>query len=238
MNKQIILSLLLIISTTIIAQQNNQETQNTEIIIKKEKRELGSFTKIKSSKGINVTLIAGNKEYIEVHIKNGEPSDIISELKGKTLYLKMRTKLYNDMAVQVYVTYKQIIELEAGSGSTIDCDGAVICDRISLITGVDASMDIEIYAKSIEANISASRININGECDYQEIKVTTGGVYNASELISKEALIKANTGASANVNVKNKLTAFASTGGVIEYVGNPNKIEKTENVGGKVRPVN
>lgn len=234
MKKLTILTLLLTVSFFLNAQNEND---STEVNIKKEVRELGSFNKIKTSKGINVTLIEGDKESIEVNIKNGEPSDIASDISGKTLTLKMRTKIYKNMAVQVYVTYKKLIELDAGSGSTIDCDGAVICDHINLDVGMDAEMDLEIYAKSIEANVSAGRIDISGETDYQEVKATTGAKYNARELKTKETFIKANTGSIAKIYVTEKLTASAGTGGQINYNGDPEKVDKSESVGGKVESV-
>ena len=236
MNKLTLLVLSCLFAASIAA-QNTAEAKKTDENIKKEKRELGSFNKVKTTKGINVTLVAGEKEMIEVHIQNANPSDVVTELAGKTLTLKMKTKIYKDMAVQVYVTYKELIELNAGIGSSIDCDGAVIGDRINLIAGTDASIELELYMKSVEASLSASRIELSGETGYQEVKANSGATYNATELVSKEALVKTNTGATANINVTEKLTATAGAASQIYYMGKAPQLIKTLSMGGKVESI-
>lgn len=240
MRKLVFASILFSITALTTAQTPEAQKENKEVTenIKKEKRELGSFNKVKAGKGINVTLVESKTEFVEIHIKNGEPSDVVAELSGKTLSLKMRTRLYKGMAVQVYVNYKELVDIYAGTGSSIDCDGAILTDRILLKAGSDASIEVELYAKTLEASLSASRIDISGEVDFQEVKATTGASYNADQLLSKEALIKTNTGAHAIVNVKEKLTGSAATGSQIDYSGNPPKVEKSMSMGGKVEPVN
>ena len=236
MKQTIFIFLISLIYSCVFAQESNQTPNETQTNIKIEKREVGTYNKVKTTKGINVTLVEGDKESIEIHIQNGEPSDVITELNGKTLTLKMRTRIYKDMAVQVYVTYKELIEIEAGVGSSIDCDGAIIADRITLNAGSDASIEIELYAKSVEANLSACRIELSGSTDYQEIKASAA-TYNALEFKSKEAYVKANTGAKVNIHVTDKLDATATTGSKIYYRGNPGNIEKNATLGGKIEPV-
>jgi hypothetical protein len=213
------------------------KTVPTTSNVKIEKRELGTFNKVKTGKGINVTLVAGEKEGIEIQIQNGATSDILTEINGKTLTLKMKTKIYKDMAVRVYVTYKQLLDVYAGTGSSVDCDGAILGETINLTTETDASIEIEVYVKSLYATLSASRIELTGSTDYQEVKGYAGAHYNAGEFESKEAYIKVNTGALATISVSQKLVGSAATGSKISYYGNPDKIEKTESVGGKIEAV-
>jgi len=212
-------------------------SQTTTPVEKKiEKREIGSFNKIKAGKGINVTLVEGKKESIEIHIKNALPEDVISELAGKTLTLKMKTKIYKEVAVQVYVTYIQLVEVAASVGASIDSETYIKADRLVVSAGTDAAINIQVDVNALEASASASLINVSVTARYQEVVANTGATYNATDVQSDEVYVKSNTGANATVRAGKKLTANAGSGGKIYYYGNPAILESSATMGGKIEP--
>jgi len=213
----------------IIFSINAQEPDHTQI------RKVGSFDKVKAAKGINVTLIEGDKEEVDVHIKNAEVGDVITEVKKRKLIIKMKTKIYKDMAVQVYVTYKQLREIDAGSGATIDAENTIYAESLKLRAGTDSNLKLEVDVNNLEVNGSACKIEIEGTTKFQEVSIGTGGKYLAYELDSKEAYAKATLGSVVEVTVEDKISATAGSGGTVTYLGDPNKIEKKESTGGKIR---
>ncbi|MBN2745051.1 MAG: DUF2807 domain-containing protein [Marinilabiliaceae bacterium] len=199
-------------------------------------RTMGPYDKVKAGKGINVTLVESNKEEIVIHILNAEPEDVITQLEGKTLVLKMKTMMKTGVAVTAYVHYKKITELHAGGGASIDADGTVTADKLTLSVGADASIELDVDVKKLEASLTAGRIQLIGEAQAQHVVANTAARYNADGLTSQEAFVKVNTGAQATVNVSERISATAGGGGRIYYMGNPAKVEKTESFGGKVEP--
>ncbi|WP_439185180.1 head GIN domain-containing protein [Carboxylicivirga taeanensis] len=206
-----------------------QEPDYTQI------RKLGSFDKVKASKGINVTLIEGDKEEVDVHIKNAEVSDVITKLKNRELQIKMKTKIYKDMAVQVYVTYKQLREIDAGSGATIDAENTIYAESLSLRGGTESNVTLDVDVNNLDVNGSTSRIELTGKTKYQEVSIGAGGSYIGFDLESEEAYVKATLGSTMEVTATKKLNATAGSGGVIHYKGDPAKVEISENTGGKVK---
>ncbi len=200
-------------------------------------RETVSFDKIKTSKGINVTLVEGKKEAIEVRITSGNFEDVITEVVNKELIIKMKTKIYKNMAVQVYVTYKTLRSVDAGSGSTIDSDNTIFGDKLLLSVGADAVIELDVDVNTIEASATAGRILLSGTCKNQNVTTSTGGKYFAYTLESQNVVAKTSVGGQIEVNVKGSLTASASTGGNIDYKGNPTKIDRKESMGGKINPM-
>lgn len=203
-------------------------------ILSKEVRKIDSFDRIKASKGINVTLIEGEEESIKVEIKNAELSDVITELKSRELVIKMKTKFYKDVAVQVYVTYKSISEINAGSGATVDANNTIYADKLILRAGTESYIALDVDVNTIQASGGASRMELGGVCNVQEINMGTGAKYLAFALKSNEAVAKATLGSVVEVTVNDKLNAITSSGGVVDYKGNPEKVESKENTGGKV----
>jgi len=201
------------------------QAQDDNSNVQKQIRKMGSFDRVKASKGVNVTLIEGEKESVEVHIKNGELGDVITELKSRQLVIKMKTKIYKDMAVQVYVTYKTIREIETGSGGSIDADNTIYADKLKIRAGTDSSIELDIDVNAVEASGNAARIELSGVCKVQEVNMGTGGKYLCYPLESNEAIVKSTLGSNVEITVKEKLKATGSTGGTINYKGEPDKIE-------------
>ncbi|MCG8582437.1 MAG: DUF2807 domain-containing protein [Bacteroidales bacterium] len=209
-----------------------QEPDHTQL------RNVGSFDKIKASKGINVTLIEGDKEQVDVHIKNGEVTDVITEVKNRKLTVKMKTKIYKDVHVQVYVTYRRLREIEAGSGATIDADNTIYAESLKLRAGTEANLLLDVDVNNLEVNGSTCKIEIEGKTKYQEVSIGTGGKYLAFNLESNETYAKATLGSVVEVTANERLGGTAGSGGVVYYKGDPAKIEKKENTGGKVKREN
>ncbi|MCL2074143.1 MAG: DUF2807 domain-containing protein [Marinilabiliaceae bacterium] len=201
---------------------------------KKEVRPLKSFDKIKISKGINVTLIEGEMPEAEVVIVNAELEDVLIEQKGKEVAIKMKTKLYKDVAVQVYITYQKIREIHAGLGGSLDADDILETDQLVLTAGLDASIELEIEVKKLVVSASAARVEVSGTADYIDVKTSTGGKFFGSELECREASVKTNTGGSASVWVTKLLDATAGSGAKVEYKGNPTKVKYKETLGGRI----
>ncbi|NPA36381.1 MAG: DUF2807 domain-containing protein [Chlorobi bacterium] len=227
----LIISVLSLISFTSISAQEETTTKRLTQI-----RKVSAFDKVKATKGINVTLVEGSREQVEVLIENGSPNDVITEVKDMQLTVKMKTKIYKDVAVQVYVTYVTLHELKAGSGATIDAENPVAADRLLLDGGTDSKIILEIDANAIEAEVSAGRMEISGTTKSQLVKANTGGKYLAFDLESENANVKANTTGRIEITVTKNLNATASNGGNIIYKGNPPKVTKRISMGGKIEP--
>lgn len=213
----------------VIFSLNAQEADHTQI------RKVGSFDKVKASKGINVTLIEGDKEEVDVHIKNAEVSDVITTVKNRRLTVKMKTKIYKDMAVQVYVTYKRLREIEAGSGATIDAENTIYAESLKIHGGTESNVLLDVDVNNLDVSGSTSKIEIEGKAKYQDVKIGAGGKYHGFNLECAETYAKATLGSVIEVTATEKLGGTAGSGGVVYYRGEPNKVEKSENTGGKIK---
>lgn len=227
MKKIFIILIVLATSFSLFAQEEKPD-------IVKETRTIKDFDKLKVSKGINVTLIKGLKAGAEINIVNAPPSDVIIENDQNELSLKMKTRMYKDVSVQVYVTYTDIREISTGSGATVDSEDVLTGNTLLLNAGLDSAIELIIDVESIEASVSAARITLEGNANTIEAKATTGGTFHGQNLECGKAFVTANTGGVISVNVSEHLDARAGTGGTVEYTGNPGKIETRETFGGSV----
>ncbi len=193
-------------------------------------RNVGSFNEIYAGKGINVTLIEGDKEKVRVEIENADVTDVITEIDGRKLNIKLKTKIYKDMSVMVYVTYKSLKAISAGTGAFISSDDILYAENLDLKAGTGSTIILDLDVKNLSASLSSSKIEVVGNVDFQEVSCSTGGRYVADKLNSKEAIVKANTGGVAWINASDRLEAKTNTGGKIHYKGNPKKISVKGNI--------
>ncbi len=232
--KQIMIFMMVIATSLNAFAQNEKKINTDEAQVKKETRTIKDFNKLKVSKGINVTLIKGDNLSAEINIVNAPLSDVIIENDQNELSIKMRTRIYQNVSVQVYLTYRDIREVSLGSGSSIDNQGVLEGKALVLNAGLDSVIDLKLDVTSVEADVSASRIALEGYAKTLEAKATTGGKFQGQNLEVKEAYVTANTGGIATVNASDLLDAKAGTGGTIEYLGEPEKMSTKETFGGEV----
>lgn len=197
---------------------------------------LGTFDKVEASSGVNVTVTEDKEEKLVVEIKNGVPSDVTYEIKGMTLLVKMKNRIGKGVVVNVTVHYKTLVALAASMGATIDNEGILYADHLKLAVSSDASMELKVDAKAIEATSSIGKITLSGDVEYQEVSCSAGGQYLASDLESKQALAKSSSGATIEINVTEKVESKATFGGTITVTGDPKSTKWEENSGGKVSP--
>jgi len=216
---------------SLAAQNEGQEN------IKKETRAIKEFDKLRVTKGINVTLIKGDKPKAEINIINAPTSDVVIENDQNELTVKMRTKVYQDVTVQVYLTYTDIRSISVGSGGNVDNEGVLTSKMLTLDGGLDGVINLDVEVDALEATLSTARIALDGYAKTVEVKASTGGKFQGEGLETEKAYVSANTGAIVTVNVSELLDAKASTGGTVEYTGNPSKVKVKETFGGSVEKI-
>lgn len=201
-----------------------------------ETRSLDSFSKLTATNGINILLRKGSEEKAEVRISNGLISDVITEVSGGSLKVKMRPQINKELSVLVVVYYKTLNDINITKGASLETKTVILTNKLKMSAKTGGTIKAEIECSDL--NISATGgadIKLYGWAKRFEANANTKGEILAKNLNADRAIIKVATGAEAWVKPKEYLEAIANTGGTIFYVSKPAK--KTEKVssGGEVR---
>ncbi len=201
-----------------------------------EPRMLDPFEEIYVSGKIEVELILGDEERVEVEVHHVEPGKVITESDGKELQIKMKPDIYPDeRQVLVRVTFDDLNKLTATTGGMIWSDEVFTDDYLELNAFSGGDIQLEVWLDNLKAKVGqGSIIQLYGQTDRQEVKITSGGTYSAYEMKSNECIVTANTGGKAKVQVSDFLNARASTRGFIGYVGDPDRIKSNDSFGGEI----
>lgn len=201
-----------------------------------EERDISSnFESIKVQQGINLYLTQGKSTDITVEADDNIIDLLITEVKNNELKIYFEKNVNRAKARNVYLTTDDISGIRASSGARVKTENTLQVSSLDLDSSSGSSIKIQVNAEEIiSESSSGSNIKITGKTNTFSAKSSSGSSINAGNLECTDAYAKASSGSNINVNVSGKLTAKASSGGDIDYDGNPTSIDKDTSSGGSV----
>lgn len=187
-----------------------------------QKREIGSFHSIETSSGIEVFITQGNKEELAVSVGD---MDYLNEVRTEVVNGKLKISRTNDWKfwnkwknwkVKVYVSFKQLDEIKASSGGTIQ--------------GTELSFD-----KLSATFNSGAIISLSGKVAELDVSGNSGAQFKGYDLLATHCKADVNSGAGIQVTVNKEISAKASSGGFIRFKGEGLIRDINVNSGGTVK---
>ncbi len=225
----------------------------------KEKRTVeGSFSGLSVSQGINLFLTQSDTVSIVVETDKNLQDILIVENKNGTLKIYFKDQIVKATKKNVYLSMPEVEEISASSGADIKALTSVkeASLRIEASSGADIKMtvdteklycnassgsdiDLKCSTNISELNASSSGdIQIHGTANSCELNASSGGDINAKDFISETVRAEVSSGADILLYAKKSLTANASSGGDIDYYGNPEELKINTSSGGDIKHKN
>lgn len=212
--------LMLLISGSILAQTTTITDNNART------RNVGSFSGIKVSMGIELLLQQGDQEAVAVSCSNPEYTDRIkTEVKGGVLKIYIDPmdgswKWRKNLKFKAYVSVRQLNELSASSGAIAKTGSAIKTGNIKLDASSGAIINAEFEAGEISSDNSSGAITeISGKADKLSVEASSGAIFKGYGLSSANCSADVSSGGVINITVTKELNAEASSGGAINYKG-------------------
>lgn len=205
-------------------------------LVTQERNISGDFSAVKSSAGIDVYLTQGDhnrvvvetdenlQEYIEISVKNG------------TLRIETNHNIRWAKARKVYVTFKEIDNIEASSGSTVQGNSIIKGQNLTFKATSGAEIDLEVFSQDLNLQASSGAdMKISGKSSSLNAQASSGSEINAKNLAVINCIAKASSGAEIDVSVKENIEAHASSGAQVNYYGNPTIANAHKSSSGNVK---
>ena len=217
-----ILIMLLLVSGVAVAQDRIEKN-------------LGDFSEVKTYRGLQVELIKSDSP--KLIIEGNKASSVT--VKNNNGVLKLSLKIENTFSsdeVMVYVHYTNpITVVDANEGSNIFSDQPMAQDRLEVRAQEGARIKLELDVKNVEVVTSTGGyINLSGKAESQDARANMGGIIKAARLKTEHTKINAATGGNAEVYASKSIDANASTAGIIDIEGDPEKVSRNESTGGNI----
>lgn len=154
-------------------------------------RTLSGFDKIAISGGYEkVTLKQGSAESVTIEADGVSTDDVITEIKGSTLGIRMKKGSYRNSKISISVTYRSLNELSNSGSSDIVAETPIKGDRFEFNSSGSGDFTGAFDVKNLEVNISGSSdMKLSGKADKQAIAISGSGDIDAKELSGSEASV-------------------------------------------------
>ncbi|MCB0466063.1 MAG: DUF2807 domain-containing protein, partial [Aequorivita sp.] len=162
-------------------------------------------------------------QYIETDIEDGK------------LHVTTSENIGHSKAKKVYVTYKELNKIEASSGADVIGNSVIKSEFLSLKSSSGADLKVDVFAKDIIAKTSSGAdMEVSGKATSLNADASSGSEIKAKELLVINCNAEASSGAEVTVNVKEQLETHVSSGGDINYYGNPVSVNSNKSHSGSV----
>ena len=203
--------------------------------VTEEVRQVAEFDQIHVSRGMNVYVTQGSPAKVVVIADNNLHELIETKVEGGILKVFINENIRWAKEKKVMVTVEKLSRVETTSGSNSYSQNQIMSDDLELSAGSGANLHMEVNAKNLKADCSAgANIHLSGLAKEAELEASSGANLKGQELKADNCKMRASSGANVYATVTGRLEAKASSGGNVNYYGEPTSKEIESSSGGNV----
>ncbi len=188
-------------------------------------RDLSGFQRIEVRNGIDLYLVADDRETVAVSAREEEDRDrIITRVNNGTLYiyydLKGSLRWPLNMKLKAYVSFKTLNALSAAGACNVFLDGRIRSEsfRLDLSGASDFTGAIEAGTLEVEQS-GGSDSKLTGKARILRMQVGGASEVKGFDLVVEEARVKASGASDVDLTVNGTLDAEAGGASDIRYKG-------------------
>jgi hypothetical protein len=221
---------LLILTTLLFGLMWHVQAQSS-----KDTRNLRNFNAVKVSNSIKAELVQGDRNSIEIEVSGIDIGLVETEIVDKTLEIKLAKGNYRNQTVNVKVTYREILGVEATTSASVVVKSPIESEESYVFATTSAYLEAEFVSDilNIEAATNA-KMYLKGSADQVRVKAFTNAEIDGKSLKVQDLEIQANTAATVHLKVASSIDGALATAAKLFYEGNPAKINIKTNTGAKV----
>jgi hypothetical protein len=192
-----------------------------------------AYTSIKATEGLDVYLTQSDTESVTVEADENLQDLIKTEVVNGVLKIHTEKNIGKCTSKKVYVSFKDVNSIISTSGSDVYSTNTITFQNLMLETTSGSDMKLDVNTDILTCkSTSGSDLNLSGKTNKLFAEATSGSDIKAENLIAQSSDVKATSGSDITINTQKELTAKATSGGDIRYLGNPETVNKNEGVSG------
>ncbi len=186
----------------------------------KQERSVGPFSGIEVGGAFKVFLTQGSAEALVVEADENLLQYIDTDVRGNTLTIKNTKEINNPKALNVYVTFKDLNELDISGACHLVADDKLKFDNLELECSGASEVNLKMSAEKLSLDCSgASQMELYGVAGSMDLDVSGASHLDASELEVKTCEADVSGASHAKIFVSDELSADVSGAASLKYKG-------------------
>lgn len=220
--KRLIIALAILISTHIFAQNPLEKS-------------IGEFTELKVYDLIEVELIKSEENKIVISGKNSEDVQFVNK-NGKLKIRMALNEIFDGNKTSVKLHYTSVDIIDGNEGAYIFSNDVLKQFEIDLNAQEGAKIKVKLDVTYVNIrSVTGSNINTSGKSKHQDISIYTGGVYKGEDLQTEFTDVSVRIAGEAHVKASTLVNAKIRAGGDVYIYGNPERVDESKVLGGRVK---
>ncbi|RQO34250.1 hypothetical protein DBR39_22000 [Chryseobacterium sp. KBW03] len=236
--------------------RNDLTSGNTSSYLNGDNRNVGEFSKIDASVGVNVTFKQENTRSVKVIADADKLQYVITKVENGVLKIYVDNKGVRNLRfknLNINVSAPSINAIKTSSGSIFTAVNpitgsslAIEAESGSIIKGTfnvnqtaavavssGSVVDVDVKTPNLALDISSgASVSLSGESASAVIDISSGASCKADDLKIGTAVVESTSGASLSLLVTDKLKVSVSSGAAVKLKGNPELDAKVDKVSG------
>lgn len=196
---------------------------------------VGEFNKLKVYDLIEVELIKSKEDKVVINGKNKE--NVLINNKNGILKIKMNFgEIFDGNSTKVKLYYSGLDVIDVNEGAKVYSNEVIKQFEIDLRAqeGGEITIKANVSYVNIKA-VTGGTIKAGGTAKSQDVSLLTGGVYKGTDLKTERTLVIIKAAGEAFVNASKLVDVKIRAGGDVYIYGNPETVNESRVLGGRVK---
>ena len=198
-------------------------------------KKLGEFHELKVYDLIDVQLVKSDENRIVLTGNNTQ--DVVIVNKNGVLKIRMNIeKSFDGNKTKATLYYTNIDVIDANEGSSIYSDDLIKQFDFKLNAQEGGIIKVSLETTYLDVkSVTGGIIETKGTVKKQNINMNTGGIYKGENLKTEETEVTIVAAGEAYVNASKLMDIKIRVGGDVYIYGNPEKVNESKAIGGRIK---
>ena len=185
-----------------------------------EERDIGDFTGLKVSSGIDVVIRQGKEISLKLEADDNLHEVIITEVDGNTLKIYTRKNIRKARSKKVFLVYEDLNTIRISSAGDVTGENTLHTGTLDIDLSSAGDLNLEVQAEKIRCDISSSGdARLSGSTEVLVASLSSAGDLHAYELNTKKTEVSCSSAGDARVYATEEFNLRSSSAGSIYYKG-------------------
>lgn len=204
-------------------------------VVNKTRNIENKFNKIEVSQGIKVILTQGNFNGLNFEADENLHELLVTEVKDNVLKISFNKNVGQKKTSNIYFSINDLESIVTNSGAAVRSETNFKLTNIKINASSGSHIYFKLDANEIQVEESSgSNIELAGTCNNLTVNSSSGSNFRANNLIAKNLVVSASSGASISVYASESIKANASSGASINCKGNPKIRDRSKSSGASI----
>ena len=200
-----------------------------------QQKTIGEFTELIVKDGLHVTMVQGDTNAISITSKNKDGVTVTNKDGRFKIGMKTFQTLKGiDANIELFFS-GDIKMIDVSRGAYLSILDTLQTQTIDIQSRKGAEVELALLAKMAKYTAkTGGKIIVMGEVEEQQIRISSGGIVDAHQTLSKESTAQITFGGSCEIQSTYLFDLTTQFGGVAKVYGNPLKTVHKKTLGGSI----